>query len=133
MSEVLITGREPHKPPVHTWKATTAGILTIIAGSLNIIIGILAFTLFKTFWDSWSVYFNMPVMPMMGIENLSNVLETIFIIIGIISIIGGIFALKRRLWGLSLTGAILALFPPQIAVLGILSIIFVAMGKNEFD
>jgi hypothetical protein len=57
----------------------------------------------------------------------------VLIVIGIVSVIGGAFALRRRLWGLSLAGAILALFPPRLIVLGILSIIFLALSKGEFD
>ena len=60
-------------------------------------------------------------------------LGAVLIVIGIVSVIGGTFALRRRLWGLSLAGAILALFPPRLIVLGILSIIFLALSKGEFD
>ena len=55
--------------------------------------------------------------------------------LGIVAVIGGIFALRRRAWGLALTGAILSLplMPPLGPVLGILSIIFVSKGKGEFS
>jgi len=54
------------------------------------------------------------------------------LIVGIVAIVGGIFAIRRRLWGLALAGAICALFPPHIAVLGILAIIFVSLARGEF-
>jgi hypothetical protein len=57
----------------------------------------------------------------------------VLIVIGIVYVICGVFALRRRLWGLSLAGAILALFPPHVIVLGILSIVFLALSKGEFD
>ena len=50
---------------------------------------------------------------------------------GIFGIIGGIYATQRRYWGLGLTAAILGtvnFFPT-----GIPAIIFIAMGKSEFD
>ena len=102
-----------------TWKPTTAGILTIIAGALNLIAGIVVAGLGETigllagFWGMGAIG-----APLIVIE--------------IISIIGGIFAIRRNIWGLALAGAICALFPPPVIVLGILAIIFVAMGKKEF-
>ena len=53
------------------------------------------------------------------------------IAIGIMALIGGIFALRRKAWGFALAGAILALFP--VIPLGVLAIIFVSMGKREFQ
>ena len=53
------------------------------------------------------------------------------IIFGIIAIVGGIYALQRRVWGMALAGSIFALIGPWF-ILGILAIIFVALGKGEF-
>ena len=50
-----------------------------------------------------------------------------------VAVIVGTFALRRRTWGLALAGAICALFPPHVALLGILAIIFVALSKDEFS
>jgi len=49
-----------------------------------------------------------------------------------IDIVGGIYALRRRIWGLALAGSICALLGPW-ALLGILAIIFVSLGKGEFE
>jgi len=56
----------------------------------------------------------------------------ILLILGVIAIIGGASALKRKSWGLALAGSICALFNP-VGILGILAIIFVAIGKSEFQ
>jgi len=45
--------------------------------------------------------------------------------------IGGIFTIRRQIWGLALSGAICALFPPYVAVLGIPAIIFVYLSKGD--
>ena len=50
-------------------------------------------------------------------------------ILGIVAIIGGISALRRKRFGLSLAGAICALIS---GLMGILAVIFVALGKREF-
>ncbi len=54
------------------------------------------------------------------------------VILGTISIVGGAYAVRRRVWPLALTGAICALFPPQLTILGVLAIVFVVLGKDEF-
>ena len=59
-------------------------------------------------------------------------LAAVLIVLGIVSLVGGIFAIQRRIWGMALAGAICALFPPPVIALGILAIVFVAMGKGEF-
>jgi hypothetical protein len=54
------------------------------------------------------------------------------LIFGIIGLLGGIFAIQRKHWGLALVGAILVLISPGI-IFGILGLIFVIMGKDEFQ
>jgi hypothetical protein len=53
------------------------------------------------------------------------------ILISILAIIGGVYALKKKLWGLALAGSIAALLSSFI--LGIASIIFTIMGKEQFQ
>jgi len=52
------------------------------------------------------------------------------IILGVVALIGGIFALRRRLWIMAVIGAIFAI--PCMPVLGTLSLIFVALANDEF-
>jgi len=102
-----------------TWKPTVAGILAIIAGALQVIFG----TAFATGIGFWA-----------GIVEMGW-LSAIFcplIVFGIIAIVGGIYALLRKVWGLALAGSICALIGPWF-VLGILAIIFVSLGKDEFE
>ena len=101
-----------------TWKPTTAGILTIIGGIVGIAFGAIFATVGTAF------LFGIP-----GLELMAGIGGGI-IAMGVIALIGGIMALKRKTWGFALTGAIFAIFP--IVPLGILAIIFVAMGKSEF-
>jgi hypothetical protein len=54
----------------------------------------------------------------------------ILVVLGIIAITGGISAIKRKSFGMSLAGAICAFIPFNI--LGLLAIIFVSLGKREF-
>lgn len=102
-----------------TWKPTVAGILALIAGIIEVIAGIV----FATGLAFWGGFF--------GMGWLSAVFAPL-IIFGIIAIVGGIYALKRRIWGLALAGSICAVIGPWF-ILGILAIIFVALGKREFE
>ena len=54
----------------------------------------------------------------------------VFVVLGIIAIAGGVSAIKRKSFGLSLAGAICAL--PSV-ILGILAVIFVSLGRGEFE
>jgi len=101
-----------------TWKPTTAGILCIIAGAISVIIGIVIAAIGGIGW-----FFGMPWFSAIGAP---------LIIVGIIAIVGGSCALRRRVWGLALAGSICALLPPG-TILGILAIIFVSLGKGEFE
>jgi hypothetical protein len=101
-----------------TWKPTVAGILTIIAGALQVIFG-MVFAIGVGFGAGF-----------IGMGWLSVIFAPL-IIFGIIAIVGGIYALQRKIWGLALAGAILAVIGPWF-ILGILAIIFVALAKGEF-
>ena len=50
--------------------------------------------------------------------------------LGIVAVVGGISAIRRKSFGLSLAGAICALLS---VFSGILAVIFVALGKREFE
>ena len=117
-----------------TWKATTAGILNIIAGGLNglgalgIIIALFAvgkidIMRFLPAEDATSI---MPlIIPALVATLVLNILGTVF------PIIGGVYSLQRRRWGWALAGSIIAIF--RSLPLGVLSTIFVAMAKDEFE
>ena len=112
-----------------TWKPPTAGILSIIAGVLGMIIGIVAVAM-------GALITVLPVPPEIVAQFLW-MFGAAPIVLGIVAIIGGIYALLRRRWGLALGACIcslLCVFPLLPAmILGILAIIFVGLGKREFE
>ena len=57
----------------------------------------------------------------------------IIVIAGILAIVGGIYAIRRRMWGLALAGSICATLSLLTFYLGILAIILTAQSKNEFE
>ena len=94
----------------------TAGILSIVAGGIGLISGLVAAAIGAT--TATTVLFG---FGLIGIPS---------VVFGAIAIVGGIFALQRRIWGLALTGSIFALISTWW--LGILAIIFTALSQKEF-
>jgi drug/metabolite transporter (DMT)-like permease len=82
-----------------TWKPKAAGILCIIVGAIWMVSGVV-------------------LSAISGDPSFGT-----FLIPGIIPIVGGIYALRRRKWGLALTGSILTLL--SSVLLGIYGIIIV--------
>jgi len=109
-----------------TWKPTTAGILSIIAGCIGLLIGLglaVGLGIAGTLIDMIPGFIGGGLLVLIAVPG---------IILGVVAIVGGIYALKRRLWGLALAGSICALIGPWF-LLGILAIIFVSLGKREFN
>ena len=125
---------------------TAGGILSILAGAFEVtIIWVMVasvvfycepfrFTLWPFTLSLWPLLIN----PMWCVESRSVwaefpllfiIMGGLLVVLGIIAIIGGISAIRRKSFGLSLAGAICAL---PSSILGILAVIFVALGKREF-
>ena len=94
-----------------------AGILSIVAGALNIWSGLIDVATTMIFARQFLLGFGLTGIPS--------------IIFGVIAIIGGAFAIQRRNWVLGLIGAIFALLSTWW--IGLLAIILIAFAKTEFD
>jgi hypothetical protein len=112
------------------WMPATAGILNIIVGSLSLIAGVLGALLVGVFFsDSYDGYSGQEFSALA----VWLVLFIPLFIVSLLSIIGGIFALKKKNWGLALAGSIGSLLTLWAWPLGITSIIFVSLSRSEFD
>jgi hypothetical protein len=108
-----------------------SGILSIITGGLSLLAGI-AFALGMVFYltPQYGFYPDEMQVPVI----LAWVIIFVpLLVLSVLAIIGGIFAIKRRLWGLALAGAICALLTMWAWPLGMASIILTALSKSEFD
>lgn len=114
-----------------TWKPTTAGVLSIIAGVVGVIVGVLVILLGGAIAAGLSLVpeipkaFTLVAVPVIGAIGIP------ITILGAVAIAGGVCALQRRKWGLALAGSICSLM--CFLYLGIPSIIFVVLGKGEFE
>jgi len=112
-----------------TWMPTVAGILDIIAGVFGLFGGIgvaIASGFLSALGRGFTGALYMPVVSF----NLMMVAIPI-IIIGILAIVGGVYALVRRMWGLALAGSIAAFIPSW--PLGVAALILTTLSKNEFE
>jgi hypothetical protein len=120
MTDTPISSPAPVK---RTWMPTTAGILSIIAGAFQLLAGLVIATIGAAFMSN---------MGMGRFGGVGAAFGILVIIIGIVSLLGGIFSLQRKLWGLALAGAICSLFLGWFAIFGVLAIVFVSLSKKEF-
>ena len=118
-----------------TWKPVTAGILNIISGAISALCAIF-FIIAIAFIDTW--WFLVDMVPPEDLPFIAPFVSAVLIILLVLSIIhavfpivGGVFALQRRRWGWALGGSIIAIV--GVFPLGVLSTIFVAMARDEFE
>jgi hypothetical protein len=137
-----------------TRKPTAAGILCIIAGAIVAVYSGMIFVVFVGYAMTSDNGFLALIVSFFDIP---------LIILGMLAIVGGIYALRRRRWRLALAGSISALICGIIAncivlglsdnfldvgsfrsplsvlssvvlgLLGLLALLFVILGKREFD
>jgi hypothetical protein len=114
---------------------TAGGILSIIGGLLELIgggvvmgVGIMGIGGPLCFIPEHAWFFGKEIAPG-GIPAIVIIVGIVILVLGAIGVAGGISALNRKSFGLSLAGAICIL---PTAILGILAVIFVAVSSKEF-
>lgn len=113
---------------------TAGGVLSIVGGSVEaiaggILVGLIAVMAMRFLTRNWSEWGNGIMTPIV-IPSWAFIVAGALLVLGIIAIVGGVSALKRKRFGLSLAGAICAL---PSSIFGILAIIFVSLSKGEFE
>ncbi len=116
---------------IRTWMPVAAGIISIVVGGLSLIVGFfvaLAFTI---------LYSNNYMDGTQFTAAAGAIIWAIFLpylILCAVAIAGGVFSLRRRLWGLALAGTICSLIVGWwVWPAGVAAIVFVIISKNEFD
>ena len=118
--------------------ATIGGVLSIVSGALGILSGLgmvaagLFFKWIMMFGDTYSYDSEITVEQLgtlMGV--IYGVIGGFCILFGILALVGGIYAVRKKLWGLALAGSIGGIF--TFFPVGIVAVIFTAMAKAEFD
>jgi hypothetical protein len=122
--------------------AKVGGILSIVAGGLGLLgmLMVVALAIFFAvmpglFAEDFNAEFNgggmTPETMFIILAVIYGVMGLVGALIGALAIVGGVFALKKKYWGWALAGAIGGnLICP---LCGIPALIFISMGKPEFD
>ena len=111
-----------------TWRPTAGGLLAILAGAWNFLLGLGALLGATVFTDLLPTFLADAAVAGTGGG-------IFFLVIGLISIIGGAMALSRRGWPMALAGSIAAVIPSPLIlpfILGFFSLIFNVLGHKEF-
>jgi hypothetical protein len=111
------------------WRHTAAGVLSLIGGALHLsgwlLVGILGTRLLTSFANPDSDLARLPPSTIW-------LMLLPLIIFSLVAIAGGICSLKGRAWGLSLAGAVCAIFSPGTWMLGVTATVLVAIGRGEY-
>jgi hypothetical protein len=119
-------------------KGQISGILSIVSGVMALL-GALCMLFVVAFMTTiLEMAFEMDSFYPYDAQTFANFMNMFYgttgivlAILGIFGIIGGVFAIKRKYWGLGLAAAIVSIitfFP-----CGIAATVLIAMGKSEFD
>jgi hypothetical protein len=112
------------------WMPVVAGILTLIAGVTKLLafLGVLIAVIFMPA----SAYSSLDNAPhMMWSANWMIAIMVPLLVLGVLAVIGGVYMLQRRMWGMALVGGIAALIPNSL--LGIAAVVLIAISKDQFD
>ena len=115
----------------------TAGVLNIVSGATHLlgagfvlIIGWLGDGIFNILWYGMvGTPFTPLIQPLP--QDVQGTVAIPVLILGILAILGGIYSIKRRVWGFALTGSISGTLLTWF--LGIPAIILTIVTKKEFE
>lgn len=120
-----------------SWMSLVAGILDLLIGIPALLIGIVL-SLMGAMLPQWIAEAPELAEDLEGIPlEFFTGMGVVMIILAVLAIVGGIFAIRRRKWGMALGGSICAIFagiPLYLAglFLGIPAVVFTALGKEHF-
>lgn len=111
---------------METNRARLGGVLTLVAG----IVGLVSGLMFMLTGSNIEIALAFPV-TITALDGLPT------LILGIIGLAGGAVAMRKKAFGFAIAGAVLSIVATLnlgiVIILGILGVIFIAMGKSEFD
>ena len=107
------------------------GVLSIVSGVFGVFAGVGMIIISVIFWGAITLSVSTSdEFPFFIFQTVYLVIGIFFLILAILAITGGIFALQKRYWGLTLAGAIAAIF--TFFPTGIAAIIFAGLSRQDF-
>jgi hypothetical protein len=109
-----------------------SGILSIISGGIGVIESLFMFALTAMVPMMMESFYASDIESMAGVLGAIYVISGIFnLIVSILAIVGGIYALKRKYWGMGLAGAIASIL--VFFFTGVPALIFIILGRKEYS
>jgi hypothetical protein len=123
------------------WMPVVAGILDIVSGAMGVVMG-LFMILYLNFAGAIQAapgavprfgphLGGFPQMPAAFFPGMGLGIGITLAVLGVLAIVGGIFALRSKAWGLALAGSIAAVLTGRL--LGVLALIFTVLGRKDFQ
>ena len=123
------------------WMPVVAGILDIVSGAMGVLMG-LGMSLYLNFAGAvqgatgttprFGPHLGaFPQVPHLFFPGMGLAMGITLAVLGVLAIVGGVFALRTKVWGLALAGSIGAVLTGRL--LGVIALIFTVLGRKDFQ
>ena len=130
---------------VKPWMPIVAGLLDIVSGAMGVVVGLCMSLRVLGLRAAHAAAGaapgvtpriaphagTFPQMPHIFFPGMGIALGIALLVIGVLAIVGGVYALRLKAWGLALAGSIGAVITGP--VIGLLALIFTVLGREDFQ
>jgi len=125
----------PQQPVKKSAMPIVGGVLILVAGILAIAMGALYLTLDVNDIEDYGVTLP-PDMTAQDLADFMDVCGGILVVFGVLAIVGGVFGVMRKHFGIAIVGGIFGLIGIGFllgSLLGLIGLILVAVSRKDFD
>ena len=112
-----------------TWMPTAAGVLCIISAAIRLIL-VLVLIIAMIVTGEFLIFTGLGFWFPLNVMAVLWIITVPLAVTGVLALVGGIFALQRKRWGLALAGSIAAFLP--FGILGVIATIFTSLSRGDF-
>jgi len=109
---------------------TAAGVLCIVSAAIRLLI-VLGLIIAMVVTGEFLIFTGLGFWFPLNVMAVLWLITVPLAVTGVLALVGGIFALQRKRWGLALTGSIAAFFP--FGILGVVATIFTSLSRKDFE
>jgi hypothetical protein len=113
-----------------TWMPTAAGVLCIISAAVRLIL-VLVLIIAMIVTGEFLIFTGLGFWFPLNVMAVLWIITVPLAVTGVLALVGGIFALQRKRWGLALAGSIAAFLP--FGILGVIATIFTSLSRGDFE
>ena len=113
-----------------SWMPTAAGVLCIISAAIRLIL-VLVLIIAMIVTGEFLIFTGLGFWFPLNVMAVLWIITVPLAVTGVLALVGGIFALQRKRWGLALAGSIAAFLP--FGILGVIATIFTSLSRGDFE